>query len=158
MTAKTELHPALQPVAWLIGTWRGEGTGVYPTIDPFRYGEEVTFADFGRPALAYSQRTWALADGEPLHRESGFWRPQQDGKLEVVLAHTFGAVEIQEGVIDGHRIELTSKSIALTSTAKRIDQVTRTFELSDDALTYSLDMAAVGEPLQIHLRAELRRA
>jgi hypothetical protein len=158
MSTSSELHPNLRPIEWLIGTWRGEGAGDYPTIEPFRYGEEVTFVAFGRPVLAYSQRTWSLDDGAPLHREKGFWRPQEDGRLEVVLAHTFGVVEIQEGMLDGQRVELKSTTVALTSTAKRIDEITRTFELRDDALRYTVQMAAVDQPLQIHLRAELRRA
>ena len=31
------LHPALTAVTGLIGTWRGEGQGEYPTIEPFSY-------------------------------------------------------------------------------------------------------------------------
>ena len=44
--APPPLHPEAEPLAGLLGTWRGEGAGRYPTISPFRYGEEVRF--FGR--------------------------------------------------------------------------------------------------------------
>lgn len=40
-------HAALRPVKGLIGTWKGEGKGVYPTIDDFSYTEELTFTDIG---------------------------------------------------------------------------------------------------------------
>ena len=153
------MHEALTPIAFLLGTWRGEGTGVYPTIDGFGYGEEIHFWEVGKPFLAYTQRTWTLApEPAPMHAESGYWRPQPGGKLEVVLAHPTGIAEIQEGTVAGTSIELTATKLALTSTAKKVEALTRRFELAEpDLLRYEVGMAAAGQPLQVHLRAELRR-
>src|SRR5687767_12292910 len=153
------MHPDVEPLAFLIGTWRGEGRGVYPTIESFDYGEEVRFAAVpGKPFLSYQQRTWALDDQRPLHAETGYWRPKPDGRLEVVLAHPTGISEIEEGRVDGGVIDLTATSIGLTATAKEVTGLTRRFELvGDDVLHYEVQLAAAGQPLQGHLTANLKR-
>ena len=72
-------HPDLAPLAALLGTWRGEGEGSYPTIEPFRYSEEISFTQVGKPFLAYRQATVNLATGLPAHAEAGYWRPAERG-------------------------------------------------------------------------------
>jgi nitrobindin-like protein len=152
------MHPDVAPIAFLLGTWQGEGSGVYPTISPFAYGEEVRFWEVGKPFLAYSQRTWALDDGRPLHAEAGYWRPQPEGRIEVVLAHPTGITEVQEGAVVDGCIDLRSTSLARTSSAKEVTALTRRFELvGTEVLRYVIEMAAEGQPLQLHLQAELRR-
>ena len=151
------LHPDVELLAGLLGTWRGEGAGRYPTISEFRYGEEVRFWHVGKPFLAYAQRTWSLDDGRPLHGEAGYWRAKPGGVVELVLAHPTGIVEVQEGRQDGGRIELRSTTMARTATAKEVTALQRRFDLDGDRLSYTVAMAAVGQPLQHHLAAELRR-
>ena len=111
----------------------------------------------GKPFLAYAQRTWSLDDGHPLHGETGYWRAKPGGTVELVLAHPTGIVEVQEGHQDGGRFELRSTTLAGTATAKRVDALHRRFDLDGDRLSYTLAMAAVGQPLQHHLAAELHR-
>jgi hypothetical protein len=151
------LHQELATISFLIGTWRGEGKGEYPTVDPFAYEEEIRFWHDGRPLLFYEQRNWNAASKAPMHSETGFWRPREGGAIEVVLAHGFGVAEIEEGEVHGRRCELRSRSLASTSTAKVIREVTRTCELEGDVLTYQMAMAYGDTPLTHHLRAELRR-
>jgi hypothetical protein len=38
------LHPDLNPLAWLVGSWSGKGHGEYPGIESFQFAQEVTFA------------------------------------------------------------------------------------------------------------------
>jgi hypothetical protein len=158
MMTEPTLHPALEPIAWLLGTWTGEGEGFYPTIKSFRYREEARFSHSGKPLLSYLQKTWSLEDGSPLHSESGFWRPQPNGAIELVLAHGFGVAEVSEGIIEDHRIDVTSTSLAGSSTANQVHAVHRVVALDGHELTYEIAMAAAEQPLQGHLRARLRRA
>jgi nitrobindin-like protein len=152
------LHHELEDISFLVGTWRGEGKGEYPTVDPFAYEEEIRFWHDGRPLLFYEQRNWNAASKAPMHSETGFWRPREGGAIEVVLAHGFGVAEIEEGEVYGRRCELHSRSLASTSTAKVIREVTRTYEVDGDVLIYQMEMAYGDTPLTHHLRAELRRA
>jgi hypothetical protein len=66
--------------------------------------------------------------------------------------------EIDEGTVAGTTLEVTSTSVERTSTAKDVTALTRRYEARGHQLTYSLAMAAVGQPLQPHLRAELEHS
>ena len=150
------LHDALRPLEFLLGTWTGTGAGRYPGIDDFEYGEETRFWHYGRPVLAYSQRTWSVASGAPMHSEMGFWRPAGDG-IEVVMSHAFGVTEVLAGTVGGQRLSLRSHGLQSAPTAKQVEAVTRMVEVAGDTLTYDVHMAFGDNELQPHLRAELKR-
>lgn len=150
-------HPDLVHLTRLLGTWEGAGEGDYPTIQPFTYREQVTFGQVGKPFVAYQQRTWRPDDGFPLHAESGYLRPAGDGRVELMLAHPTGIVEVEEGTFDGATLELATTTVGLSATAKQVRSLRRRFHITDRTITYDLWMAYADVPETHHLHAVLER-
>ena len=154
-----ELHAQLEPLKALIGTWRGNGAGHYPTITSFEYTEELTFTNVGKPFLVYQQETWSPT-GSPMHIETGYLRHPAPGVIEFVLAQPTGQTELAEGTITesdgGFTISLQAR-IMNAGTAKTVDATEREYTLSGDGLVTSFGMAAVGQPMGNHLRSQLAR-
>lgn len=162
----------LAHLTWLIGTWQGVGTGQYPTIEDFRFFQELTVSHDGRPFLTFASRSWLIDEaGErmaPSAVEVGFIRPLPSNGLELVLAHPTGVAEIWLGVvtvtamadsvITGARIEAVTDAIMRTETAPEINSGHRLFGLVDGELLLTYDMAAHGHALANHLAARLRPA
>jgi hypothetical protein len=159
-----ELHPALAPLADLVGTWSGEGVGGYPDLESdFVYEQTVSFTPIpGKPVLGYQSRTWRPDTGAPMATEVGFWRMSDDNTVEVMLAHPFGIVEIYVGDLSptatGFKIELTDNMTVRTATAREVERSQRLYGMVDGDLAYAVDMAAEGHPLTPHLSARLTRA
>jgi nitrobindin-like protein len=164
-----DLHPLCTPLLPLVGVWRGEGEVVYPTIDgPLYFGQQIVFAHDGRPFLSYSAQAWLL-DGpggsvvRPAARETGWWRPQEDDTLEVLIAHATGIVEIYYGrprTITSW--ELATDAVIRTQSAKEVNTAQRLYGLVDGAeggkdLAYVDERAMMGQQLQPHLSARLER-
>ena len=152
-----ELHQDLRSLAFLLGTWRGEGMGRYPTIDPFSYVEELTFDHVGDTFLCYQQESWSPEARDPIHFERGFLRPGVAGRMEFTLAHPIGLTEIAEGELVGTSFELSSTHVGRTTTGLTTTSVIRRYDVDGDVMRYRTDMATDDTPMTLHLEAELRR-
>lgn len=154
-----EIHQNVAILAPLLGTWSGQGQGSYPTIQDFSYVEEITFGHVGKPFLSYRQVTKGN-EGQPLHSESGYLRIPGPGRAEFVVAMPTGHVEVGTGAVHGANLQLIldlTAEVHQTGSAKDVTQVKRTFRLEAGTLSYTLAMAAVGQPLTHHLSATLHR-
>jgi hypothetical protein len=168
---QTDLHPLVQKVTSLLGTYAGFGEGIYPTIPNFKYWDETRFeAVPSKPVIQYQQKSYPLTeDGQPnyaksLHLESGFLtlllNNTDAAKLnaQLVIAHNSGVSEVAEGelTLDSPlTLRTESRVIGLTSTAKQVTQLQRVYVLNGDKLEVTLNMAAVQQVNQQHLRASL---
>ncbi|WOG97964.1 hypothetical protein DCAR_0417305 [Daucus carota subsp. sativus] len=157
MSQPGAIHPAVKPLSYLLGTWRGQGQGGFPTISSFNYTEELNFSHPGnKPVIIYTQKTWKSNSGEPMHAESGYWRPKPDGSIEVVIAQSTGLVEVLKGTFDAEEKAVKLRS-ELVGNAAKVKEITRTFKLVDDELTYEVEMATGSVSLQPHLKASLKK-
>lgn len=157
-----DLHPDCLSVAWLLGRWEGAGVGDYPTVEPYRFGQEIVFTYVPhQPHLTYVSRTWVLdEDGhviEPSDHETGYWRPQADGSAEVVMSHASGIVEIYLGQVEPAKIELATRGVLKTETAPDYRLGHRLYGLVKGRLMYVSEVSAEGEQLQPRMSAELQR-
>jgi hypothetical protein len=151
------LHPALEPLAFVLGTWKGKGVGVYPTIENFEYLEVAGFTHVGKPFIAYTQRTRDASTGEPLHTETGYLRPVDDSRAEFMVAQPSGIVEVLDVEIRATALRMSSTTVVQTPTAKDVAAVIRQLSVTRDEMRYAVQMAAVGQEMQIHLEAVLTR-
>ena len=157
-----DLAEPLAPLAWLIGRWEGAGVLGYPTIESAHFGQEIEVTHDGRPFLKWESRAWILdsATGErvrPAAMESGFWRPLPDGEVELLLVHPTGILEMYYGTMEPARIQLKTDGVMRSPRAKECNAATRMYGLVDSQLMWAMDMAAVGQELQSHLSATLKR-
>lgn len=150
------MHPDLEPISFLLGTWTGEGEGEYPGVEPFRYREELSFDHVGDAFLLVTESSWT-PDGAPLHFERGTLRPVGAGKVDLALAHPIGVAEVAEGTVEGKTVSLRATAIVRTTSGSPVTEIERRYRRVGDRLAYELDMALESVARTFHVRATLGR-
>ena len=158
------LHPACQPLLPLVGIWRGTGLfGNDPGIRDPQFGQQITIAHDGRPFLTYESVSWLLGpDGSvtgPGEREAGYWRPQPDGSIELLVAHAVGRVEVFYGQARSVASWALSTDVGWrTPTAPPVVGSTRLYGITPDGrLAYVEERAHSDIELSPHASAALDR-
>lgn len=170
------LAPEVYPLAWLVGSWRGEGIISYPSVPEAKFVQDVTFDHDGGPYLRYTSTLRlpaheGTADSEPIEEtiwstETGFWRVAPERPeglaaertpLEVMLSDPSGRLSLYLGAVGNGRVDLVSDLIARTSTAAEVTASNRMYGLVEGSLMWVWELAAFGNPLQSYASAQLFR-
>ena len=158
------LHDACLSLLPLIGVWRGDGEAKHPSLEePYWFRQQVTFAHDGRPFVFYESRAWKLdREGgevvEPAFREVGWWRPQADDTIEVLLVHSSGVSEMFFGTPRNQTTwELSTDAVIRTPSAEDATAASRLYGVVEGALAYVEERATSEHELQPRLSAKLNR-
>ena len=166
-TANLRQGPSLAdqnlPLLPLIGVWRGTGQLKLPdSAEEQPFGQQLTISHDGRGVLRHESISWLIdADGsvDPAEREIGWWRPQPDGVIELVIANADGVTSVYYG----HADTLSSWSfgtdaVMRTTSAPEVTGSTRLYGIVEGRLAYVIEQATTAYPLQPYMSALLERA
>ncbi|MGS0685920.1 FABP family protein [Nakamurella sp. GG22] len=162
--ARPGLHPDCLSLLPLVGVWRGTGRfGNDPGAKDPQFGQQITISHDGRPFLRYESISWLLdPDGTvvgPASRELGFWRPQPDGSIEFLVAHSEGRIEVFYGQPRSVASWALSTDVGWrTPTAPPVVGTTRLYGITPDGrLAYVEERAHSDVELAPHASAALDR-
>lgn len=155
------MHLDCAPLAWMIGSWAGAGVVGYPSIDSRNFGQEIEVTHDGRPFLMWTSRTWLLDEQgnkeAPSAVETGFWRPQPEGGVELLLAHPTGIVEMYYGETSPAKVEVRTDGVIRSAQAKEYAAAHRLYGYVNGNMMWVMDMSATGHEMTSHVSAELKR-
>jgi hypothetical protein len=159
-----ELDQACLALLPLVGVWRG--TGMYgndPTDGPPQFGQQIVISHDGRPFLRHESVTWKLgpngAVAGPAAREVGWWRPQTDGSIELLIAHAEGRIEVFYGQSRSVATwALSTDGVWRTASSAPVIGATRLYGVTPDGrLAYVEERAHEDIELAPHASAALQR-
>jgi hypothetical protein len=153
------MHDLLEPVAFLVGEWEGDGVGLW--AGGFAYRDTLTFiadSDGQRPVIEFRQLTHGPG-GARSHGECGYLIAVGDGEYHLTVAEPSGITEVLAGSLDeaSGELRLVSVEIGHSPTTDNVTAVARRWRLQGDELVTEVDIALNGETIAAHTRATLRR-
>ena len=81
------LAPEVYPLAWLVGSWRGEGVVKYPGVEETPFVHDVEFDHDGGPYLRYRSTLRVLeADVPETVPDEGEWPERDAATLDATAA------------------------------------------------------------------------
>lgn len=167
-TANVRLGPEISPECLallpMVGVWRGSGRfGNAPGERTPHFGQQITVAHDGRAFLRFESVKWALdQDGAatgPGDREVGWLRPQADGRIELLLTHAEGRIEVFYGRAQTLTAwEFSTDAVWRTPSAPAVVGATRLYGITGDGkLAYVEERAIQGAELEPYASAALDR-
>ncbi len=158
-----EIHPNCLSLLPLVGVWRGTGRFGNDADREPQFGQQIVISHDGRPFLRHESVSWLLEpNGDirgPAAREVGFWRPQPDGAIELLLAHAEGRIEVFYGRPRSVASwALSTDGVWRTPTAPPVVGATRLLGITPDGrLAYVEERAHTDIELAPHASALLER-
>jgi len=157
------INPELLGVAWMLGHWEGAGSGPELGGDDHQFAVTADFTENGGNYLHYIMQLFEVdEEGHPtqsLGMETGFWRPKDNGEIEVLIVHPEGIAEVYLGKIDGAKIELTTDLVARTTTAEvAATGGHRLYGNVESDLMFTYDRGTTDHELSAYVWARLTRA
>eukprot|EP00906_Rhabdomonas_costata_P005383 RCo008069 len=155
----------MKKFSFLVGRWAGSCTGILHGSE-FGYDEEIQVEALpSKPIFTYSQETWSRPGGNPMHRETGYFRvnPKRESGLDLLVVQGSGITEVEEGaLVKPGCVELKTTAIARTSAARKpfVHSIRRVFtgDAGAGVLSYKVYMATDNSPEEfLHLKCDMRR-
>lgn len=149
----------------IVGTWKGEGLGIFPTIKNFEFIEHLVFKrDEERAVIYYEQRTWLKQSSSQKRRsshwESGFISFENEEQFFMNNVHENGRMEC----LNLNEIKMSKDSYQflfesrLIINDERMQTSKREWNFDDEKLNYEMFMGTkTVKKQQLHLSAHLIR-
>ncbi|RNC84417.1 MAG: DUF1794 domain-containing protein [Balneola sp.] len=171
MSTVEVLKNPIEPLTWVLGSWKGQGNGGFPTLSPFEYMDHIHFkvieeAFETEPLIHFEEIAWVIESTRTTfkHWETGYFKPAPDGRIQLYICHNTGRIEITYGSYLELDLEKRSFELEFESNFIRNDEGTiatmaskRVLIYDGKKLKYNLEMSTSDvSSLSSHLTSVLK--
>lgn len=165
----SQLPAEILKLSWLLGNWEGSGQISYPGEEDLNFVQQLRFETDGSNIIKVYSNFWKLETDfsvkNKIQSELGFWKLNQDEKIEVALSQSSGSSEIWTGVVEvlqivdaqitSARARIVTDLSAAVPSATGIKQGDRLYALLNNELLWTYDKSTLETPLRNYLWARL---